>query len=196
MSKRLEQKNQTRDKILKSALEIFSTNGIINTKTSDIAKKAGISHGLIFNHFPTREHLIDTIIQEFGMTIAENLHKLCENKTSIKEILSAHLEGIKTNENFYTRLISEAPVLHRSALDSLIMIQSTISHHFLLVIEKEKNLYADTPLHLLFNTWLGLLHYYLTNKHLFTTKESLIESYGNELINHYMKLITIKERII
>lgn len=196
MSKRIEQKNNTREKILKSAMELFSNNGIIGTKTSDIAKNAGISHGLIFNHFPTKENLIDTIIQNFGMNIAENLHDLCENKTSLKDILYAHLEGLKTNENFYTKLISEAPILHRSAVDSLIMIQSAISHHFLLIIEKEKNLYIDSPVHLLFNTWLGLLHYYLTNRHLFTKTDSLLENHGKELINHYMKLISIKESII
>jgi len=196
MSKRIEQKNQTKEKILKSALELFSNNGITNTKTSDIALNAGISHGLIFNHFSKREDLIDTIIQNFGMSIADKLHTLCENTVTLKEILYAHLEGLKTNENFYIRIISEASVLHSSATDSLIMIQSAISHHFLLIIEKEKNLYIDTPLHLLFNTWLGLLHYYLTNKHLFNPKGSLMESHGEELVNHFMKLIIIKERII
>ncbi len=47
------------------------------------------------------------------------------------------------------------------------------------------------PMHLLFNTWIGLIHYYLFNRDLFSPDGSVMEKIGEELINHFMRLLTI-----
>ena len=48
--------------IKKVALELFSTKGYFSTSISDIAKAAGISKGLLYNYFESKEDLIKTII--------------------------------------------------------------------------------------------------------------------------------------
>jgi AcrR family transcriptional regulator len=48
--------------ILDTALELFATEGFHTTTISKIASKAGISKGLIYNYFESKEDLIKTII--------------------------------------------------------------------------------------------------------------------------------------
>jgi hypothetical protein len=45
------------------------------------------------------------------------------------------------------------------------------------------------PLHLLFNTWIGLVNHYLVNRELFAPGASVIERRGAELLDHFMNLI-------
>lgn len=47
--------------ILDTALELFANEGFFKTSISDITKKAGISKGLIYNYFESKEDLIRTI---------------------------------------------------------------------------------------------------------------------------------------
>ena len=47
--------------ILDTALELFANEGFYKTAISDIAEKAGISKGLIYNYFESKEDLIRTI---------------------------------------------------------------------------------------------------------------------------------------
>lgn len=48
--------------ILHAALELFANEGFHNTSISAIASKAGISKGLLYNYFSSKEDLIRTII--------------------------------------------------------------------------------------------------------------------------------------
>jgi len=47
--------------ILDTALELFANEGFFKTSIRDITKKAGISKGLIYNYFESKEDLIRTI---------------------------------------------------------------------------------------------------------------------------------------
>ena len=194
-SQRQKQKMQTRNLLIETAIDQFAKNGLTSTPTSDIAAAAKVSHGTIFAHFPTREELLDEVIEAFGMRIAKRLHELVDGNCGMKESLEAHLKGIGEFETFYTRLISEAPILHESARSGLIMIQSAISFHLIRVAEREmtEGKISKMPFDLMFNTWIGLVHYYLINRDLFSPGESVIEKHGERLIEHYLKLISIKE---
>lgn len=50
-----------RQKILFTAIKLFNENGFHSTPTSQIAKKAKVSVGTLFNYFPTKEELINAI---------------------------------------------------------------------------------------------------------------------------------------
>src|SRR5258708_10722995 len=59
------------DVILSAAREIFLENGLDAT-TSEIAAKAGVSHGIIFKRFKTKQGLFQTAMREdsdWGQTI-------------------------------------------------------------------------------------------------------------------------------
>lgn len=196
-SQRQKQKQKTREHLILVAFNQFAKDGLIATRTADIANAAKVSHGTVFSHFPTREDLLDAVVEEFGKKLMNRLHELVGENSDIKEILEAHLKGLEEYELFYTRLISEVSLLHESARNTLIMIQSTISFHFNQVVEREAEAskIREMPFHLMFNSWIGLIHYYLVNKDLFAPKESVISRYGHQLIEYYIKLISKESEV-
>ena len=52
-------RKQKKELILESALELFAENGFHATSISQIAKKAGISKGLIYNYFESKNEILN-----------------------------------------------------------------------------------------------------------------------------------------
>lgn len=190
-SQRQEQKTKTRKYIIDVALNQFAKDGLTVTRTSDIASAASVSHGTVFAHFPTREILLNTVIEEFGMRLTNRLHELVSENCEMKEVLEAHLRGLSEYEKFYTRLVLEGPLLNEGPRNSLIMIQSAISFHIIQVAERamKDHKIRCLPVDLLFNTWVGLIHHYLINGDLFAPGSSVLERYSKQLVEHYVNLI-------
>jgi len=191
-TKRQMQKKLTRKHLIETAIKQFGENGIIATRTVDIAKVANVSHGTVFAHFPTQEELLISVIEEFGNRISQRLHELLDINSSLFEVLEAHLTGLIEFESFYARLIIERRLLPQSVSNTYIMIQSTISFHISIAAEKEmaQGTIRKIPIHLIYNTWIGLIHYYITNGDLFSSNGSVLKQYRVELLQHYVSLIT------
>nr|WP_320026997.1 TetR/AcrR family transcriptional regulator [uncultured Acetobacterium sp.] len=188
-TKRQIQKEATRELILDTAYQVYADEGFGAT-TNKIAKEANVSHGTVFVHFPTVECLIICLLERFGSEINGQLHILSEKDESLETFLGAHINVLIRYEDFYKRLISEINSLPQEAKYVFINIQSVVSLHLNQMIErdKEKKAIKDIPMHIIFNSWLGLIHYYLTNNYLFTTGSVLTE-HKDELILNYIKLI-------
>lgn len=191
-SKRQIQKEQTREKIIKTAYEQFGKRGILNTRMSDIAVAAGISHGSVFAHFETQEALVSTVIEVYCGKIAQRTHELTENSSTVRDLLRAHLSGIKEYEPFYTRLAMEARLLPEQSRSVLSSMQSAVSFHLSRAAEREmrEGIIREMPVSFLFNTWMGLINYYLVNGDLFTPDGKVIEHCGEELLDNFMRLIS------
>lgn len=189
-SQRKQQKDKTRKQIIEAALKQFASDGLTVARTSDIARAAKVSHGTIFLHFPTREALLSAVIEYFGTQLSQRIHELVDVKASMKELLMAHLQGIREHEAFYTRLILERRLLTESC--SFVMIQSAVSFHIIQVAQREMKagVIRIMPVDLLFNTWIGLVHHYLINGDLFSPNGSVLERYAEQLAAHFLYLIT------
>ena len=55
-------KTEFRDKITAAALKLFAENGVTETSVASIIKEADIAHKTFFNHFPTKDHLLQHIV--------------------------------------------------------------------------------------------------------------------------------------
>jgi AcrR family transcriptional regulator len=55
--KREKNKEQTKERILRAALELFKEKGLEGTATKEISKRSGIAEGTLFNYFNTKEDL-------------------------------------------------------------------------------------------------------------------------------------------
>jgi AcrR family transcriptional regulator len=55
--KRERNKEETKERILKAALELFRERGLDGTTTKRISNRAGIAQGTLFNYFKTKEDL-------------------------------------------------------------------------------------------------------------------------------------------
>ena len=103
-------RTKSRDKILDSALELFAEKGFHNTSVSQIAIKAGISKGLIYNYFESKEDLLEKIITG-TLSLLENLmidgtnHKT-DPKSQIRIIINSTFDSVESNIHFWKLLTS------------------------------------------------------------------------------------------
>lgn len=178
------QKGLTRDHLLTMAYGAFSKRGFLSTKTLDIAEAAGVSHGTVFLHFPTKEDLLVQTVEDFGIRFGTKLQKLTANKLEAREVLAVHLKMIREYEPFYANLVTEGPLLADSVRNRVFMIQSGIAHYLEKSMEGKKSV---VPIHFLLNSWLGLIHYYLANRDLFAPGKSVIATCGKELLQNFIK---------
>ncbi|SEG67369.1 TetR/AcrR family transcriptional regulator [Paenibacillus sp. UNC499MF] len=76
-----QQLNQIRDErriqIMGAALKVFARRGIIGTKMSMIAAEAGISHGLLYHYFASKEELFTTLVQGAMEASQEAMKEVC-----------------------------------------------------------------------------------------------------------------------
>ncbi len=65
-----------KEKILIAALELFANKGYERSSTQSIAKNAGVSEGLIFRHFGSKEGLLTAITSEFDARLEEKIQPI------------------------------------------------------------------------------------------------------------------------
>ncbi len=56
---------ERREHILQSALKVFAEDGYHNASISKVSKEAGISKGLMYNYFESKEELLQTLIGDY-----------------------------------------------------------------------------------------------------------------------------------
>jgi AcrR family transcriptional regulator len=61
--KRKEQGEKRREEIIVAALDLFIRKGYAATRTLDISQAVGVSEGLLFHHFETKEKLYEELIR-------------------------------------------------------------------------------------------------------------------------------------
>lgn len=188
---RKEQKENTRAGLLGQAESLFALHGISSTTTADIAKSLKVSHGTLFVHFPTRDDLVKAVVDEFGERLSAALGERCSNDLKLKDLLKAHIAVLADFEDFYMRLISESQNLPPHIRSILYSMNASLSYRFYRAakVEMDKGLIKKmTQVHF-FNTWMGLVHYYVMNRDLFSNKTPILTEVGDDLLRHFFNLI-------
>jgi AcrR family transcriptional regulator len=186
---RSDRKEKTKKAIIDAAFELFSCNGIMMTTTQEIAKKAGISHGLIFSYYPTRDILILTLIEDFGVRLVSRMNELSQPLGSLEQVLSSHLAVISENEALYARLMHEGPTIPQTARSAYIVNLNSISGKILSAIKREfdKNDMTDSKAQMWLRTWNGLILYYLLYRDFISPGMSVIDEKKEEMISFFME---------
>lgn len=89
----------TREKITKAALKLFSQKGIHSTTTNEIAKKAGVATGSFYAYFKNKQQLLLELLEDFlnstFMFIWKDLSLYDVNNLSKNEIRAIILQVFK-----------------------------------------------------------------------------------------------------
>jgi AcrR family transcriptional regulator len=94
----------SREKILSVALELFAKKGYHASSISQIAKKAKISKGLMYNYFASKENLLDEIIQEDFNSLAELKYegrRGVDPEKQLEEFIDAILDNLYSNFSYW-----------------------------------------------------------------------------------------------
>lgn len=96
--------DERREAIANIAFEEFAARGLHGTPTSEIARKAGISHAYLFRLFPTKTDLFIKAVERCFARTLETFRKAAEGKESGEETLHAMGEA-------YVELLADRRVL-------------------------------------------------------------------------------------
>lgn len=83
-------KKQVKDKrtaIMEAALKLFTERGFHGTSTAQISKEAGVATGTLFNYFPTKEDLINSLYFEVKGRLSHSMGKGIETESTFQERL-------------------------------------------------------------------------------------------------------------
>jgi AcrR family transcriptional regulator len=97
-------RQEKRALILETALELFAQNGFHGTSISDISKKAGISKGLVYNYFESKEEILKSIVQSGYDAAYKNLDINKDGRLAQEEFvhfIRMTFQLIKENRNFW-----------------------------------------------------------------------------------------------
>jgi len=86
----------TRQRLIRAALELFTTRGYHVTTTAQIAKKAGIAEGTIYRHFASKQQLVNELYraaQRWATKVAQEASRSLE-PTNTRAQLAAVAHGL------------------------------------------------------------------------------------------------------
>jgi len=105
-------RQQSMDVIMQAALELFGHNGYHSTSISKIAQEAGVSKGLIYNYFESKEDLLKRIILEAIETgehiMEEAMSQSDDPFEQLKSLLETSIEMVKSNLHYWKLVTSLA----------------------------------------------------------------------------------------
>ncbi|MGK9368637.1 TetR/AcrR family transcriptional regulator [Melioribacter sp. Ez-97] len=102
---------KTKQLIIDKALELFSEKGFAATTVEDIAKSAGISKGLIYNYFESKEAILDALwseVYKIAEVIDSELKKFKSPYDKIKYFINFTFDFLVKNESFWKLYVSIA----------------------------------------------------------------------------------------
>jgi AcrR family transcriptional regulator len=184
-------KAASRQQLLRRGLARVRRQGFGNVATADVAKDAGLSHGALFVHFPTRDALLAEIASTLGREITDALYAKAAGGSDLASALRAHLAAIQLHENAYRSLLIESA--DAGPLQTIWTgIQSAVAVHLSGALERALNAAgrSSVTLPVLFNMWLGLVHHYVLNGRLLSSGRSALEEHGATLVRTFVNLIS------
>lgn len=178
MDKKIRQPKQDRakdkkKKIIEAAYDIFSEVGFYNTNTTDIAKKAGVSTGIVYGYFSDKRDILLYVIDIYIEKVSEPFKKYVSKITApldfnnvVTDLLNLTMETHKSNANIHN-------ILH-----SLAVTDTEINQKFLVLEDnitfsisdklKDLGLCADSlkeKVHVAMNSIQSFAHEYVYDKH-------------------------------
>lgn len=129
-------RNKTRKAILASSLKLFSLKGFHGTSISDIAKDAGISKGLAYNYFDSKQEIIEALFKQ-AFAEAEFLfagfNSLNDPYEKIKYMINAAFEMTINNEEYWRLYTGLA--LQPGVVETAQRLTNEFTSGFLMLIE-------------------------------------------------------------
>lgn len=103
----------SKDRIENAALELFAHNGYGHTSISQIAKAAGISKGLMYNYYESKEALLQSLLRR-GMQVGDDMMQAGKESAKgapeqmLRFIIEAAFEEVMNHQQYWKLLMSLA----------------------------------------------------------------------------------------
>jgi AcrR family transcriptional regulator len=84
LGRRERRRAETRDKLFRTAMDLFARRGFFETTTEDITEAADVGQGTFFNYFPSKQHVL-TALFEIQLSKVQAARHAAEARTSSVE---------------------------------------------------------------------------------------------------------------
>lgn len=112
--------NETKDKILDTAILHFAKKGYNATKTADIARDSGVAEGTVFKYYSTKKDILTSVLNRIvheiipGIMLGANddfqsIVASAEPKKEIKDFIKKKIKKINENISAFKILVNELP---------------------------------------------------------------------------------------
>ncbi|PHR91641.1 MAG: hypothetical protein COA69_10630 [Robiginitomaculum sp.] len=98
-----------KEKILEAALHLFAQNGFHTTSVNEIAVRAGVSKGLLYNYFDSKEEVLVTIIEQASEQMFEIARTLMSHgtyKERLGHFLDHYMNSLETHKTYFSFQLS------------------------------------------------------------------------------------------
>ena len=138
-----EQYDQRRLQILQTALELFIARGYYGTSTREISKAAGISSGLMFHYFESKQHVYEELIaigcQRMDIDFAAAMADPFASLQAIVSELLAMLEQHPFAANMF--VLMENAFFHRDISDkvnAMLDVRNVVEHSVGVIVQGQQ----------------------------------------------------------
>jgi len=84
-------REEKRNLLLETAAQVFGKQGYANTRVSDIAERAGVAKGTVYEYFSSKEELFFEVFEWFNVGIRESVDRVSADHSSPRDRLVAIL---------------------------------------------------------------------------------------------------------
>ncbi|AET69749.1 transcriptional regulator [Desulfosporosinus orientis DSM 765] len=89
---RNQQRELTRTQIMNALAEIINEGRILTFSMKEVADRAGVSYGTVYQHFPTRESLLEALYESAAGIVGQNLTLKSLNIEQLPEVTKKTVE--------------------------------------------------------------------------------------------------------
>lgn len=175
--------------ILQAATQLFAQHGYDATTTRMIAKEAGVAEGTLYIYFPSKRHILLSLIQQASVPVVTSRLASAEGQSDeeiLRALFTERIEFGKQYAPLLKTLLSEA--MHDAELAQQ-LIQEVIQPLSALLKEHiarriERGDFREVPVDIAVRALVGAFWFTIVYDHLLacdpTTKAEVLGSYGPE----------------
>lgn len=105
MNKREASREETQQQLLRAALELFAEEGFSSTSMRAIAKAAGVSPGLSYHYYPSKESLLQAILAQGAADVFSTFTTAGgDTELTLPVLLNNIVSLVKTKKEFWRLL--------------------------------------------------------------------------------------------
>jgi len=188
-------RNKSRQQILDAALKLFSEKGFDKTSVSDIAREAGVSKGLAYNYFESKQKLAEAIFEmtiELGKEMEAVVDGIEDPYEKLAVFIDLSRKFIRENETLWRFLVNFS--LQPKVTPGIIEYASDYNNHMLYKVEEIfrsigiENARNETYIYSALFDGIGM-NYYLLNKNfpIDEVMDLFRQKYSREGLQHLIK---------
>jgi TetR/AcrR family transcriptional regulator, fatty acid metabolism regulator protein len=178
-------KKVKRQLIIDAAIEVFSRNGFQNSTISQIARKADVAEGTIYQYFKNKEDLFFSIpidkTKEFYNELELHLEGIHGAENKIRKFVWYYLYHLQENPEYARALMLEMRVNRNFAKTKTFGPYRPLTHKILEIIEEgqeEGIIRRDVNIYVIRHLILGMLEHIVTRWLLKGEKGDLLVQYN------------------